>query len=101
MAIEDDIDRQLIRLLEKDARQSSEQLAKKLAVSSTTVRRRLRRLIQQGVLRIVAVVEPKKAGVVLHWKSDSQLWGKMLQPAWGSYNNQARGNTWTGIRIDG
>ena len=81
-AMNDDVDRRLVGLLQKDARQSSETLAKKLAVSSTTVRRRLRKLIQEGVLRIVAVVDPKKVGFPLiafitfdveHGKMDSVM----------------------------
>ncbi len=61
----DDVDKHLVELLQKDARQSSGALAKKLAVSATTVRRRLRKLIKEGVLRVVAVVDPKKVGLPL------------------------------------
>ncbi len=58
----DDIDRALIIELEKDARISSDALAKNLNISSTTIRRRTRRLIQEGIIRIVAVSDPKKLG---------------------------------------
>lgn len=59
------LDQQLVQLLQKDARQSSEALAKQLGVSPTTIRRRIRKLIQSGVMRMVALVDPEKAGFPL------------------------------------
>jgi len=61
----DEIDEQLVTLVGHDARQSSELLAGKLNLSAATVRRRLRRLIQSGLLRIIGVVEPVKFGFSL------------------------------------
>ncbi len=61
----DSIDKPLIQLLGGDALQSSEVLAKQLNVSAATVRRRIRRLIKDGTLRIVAVVDPNKVGLPL------------------------------------
>jgi len=61
----DKIDNQLIQLLGENARQSSYRLATKLKLSPTTVRRRIRKLIQSGVLRIVATVDPDKVGFPL------------------------------------
>jgi len=61
----DSIDEQLINLLMKDARQSSGTLAKQLLVSSSSVRRRMKKLIDQGVIRIVALPEPGKLGLPL------------------------------------
>jgi len=58
----DDIDLALIKELEKDARVSSDALAKSLDISSTTIRRRTRRLIQENVIRIVAIPDLKKLG---------------------------------------
>ena len=57
------IDQELIRLLEKDALQTSEVLARQLHLSSATVRRRLKVLKQSGVIRITALVDPEKMGV--------------------------------------
>jgi len=54
MDIFDEIDHKLINLLKQNAWQRSETLAKVLNISSATVRRRLRRLIQKGTLRAVA-----------------------------------------------
>lgn len=63
MSTYDQIDQELIQLLEKDASQSSEALAGQLCVSPATVRRRLKRLKQSGVLRIMALVDPDKIGL--------------------------------------
>ncbi len=49
--------------LSKDARQSSEAPARRLNVSPATIRRRLRKLLESGMLRIVAVVDPNKVGL--------------------------------------
>ena len=59
------LDERLIHLLENDARQSSEVLAAQLNISPATVRRRVRRLIQSGVIRIVAAVDSSKIGLPL------------------------------------
>jgi len=58
----DSIDVQIVRLLGQDARQDSETLAKQLDMSSATVRRRLRKLIRDDLIRIVGVVDPTKFG---------------------------------------
>lgn len=56
-------DEPLIRLLGKDASQSSDALAKQLSVSAATIRRRIRKLIKDDTLRVVAVVDPDKVGL--------------------------------------
>lgn len=61
----DALDEKLINVLKDNARQSSEKLAKKLNVSPTTVRRRLKRLLRTGAVRMVALIEPEKAGISL------------------------------------
>jgi len=61
----DEIDKKLIKLLEQNAWQRSVALAKVLHISSATVRRRLRRLIQKGVLRAVAFVDPSTVALPL------------------------------------
>jgi len=44
------LDERLIELLSQDARQSSQALAKRLNVSSSTIRRRISKLVKRGVL---------------------------------------------------
>ncbi len=61
----DPIDKRLVRLLEQDAQQSSETLAKQLNLSAATVRRRLRKLIRSDLLRIIGVVDPANFGFPL------------------------------------
>ena len=54
---------QLISLLEENASQTSEERARQLNVSSSTIRRRMKELIRQGTLHIVAIPEPRNIGV--------------------------------------
>lgn len=59
----DDIDEQIIHLLEQNALQSSKAIAKQIHLSSATVRRRLKRLIDSNVLDIVAIRDPIRTGL--------------------------------------
>ena len=61
----DALDDAIIKILERDAWLDSEMLANKLQVSSSTIRRRIKRLKQTGVLRAVAVVDVSKTGIPL------------------------------------
>src|SRR3990170_877211 len=58
----DGLDEQIVQMLEQNARQSSPALAKHLGVSSATVRRRLKRLIDSGILNVVAFRDPARTG---------------------------------------
>lgn len=55
-------DEQIIQLLGQDAWQSSEALAKRIGVSSATIRRRIKKLVNNGTLRVGAFVDPVKIG---------------------------------------
>jgi len=59
----DKTDIALIEILQKDARFTSDELAKQLHVSSATIRRRTQKLLQDDVMRIVAITDPKKIGL--------------------------------------
>ena len=59
------LDERLIELLSQDARQSSQALANQLNVSSSTVRRRIGKLVKRGVLRFAALAEPSEFGFYL------------------------------------
>lgn len=61
MIIKDALDERIITLLGNDARQSSKVLAKQLNVSAATVRRRVGRLIRDGILHYVAAIDSVKA----------------------------------------
>jgi len=59
------IDEQLINLLMQDARKSSEVLAKQLNVHSSTIRRRIKKFVEQKKIHIIALPEPKEIGLPL------------------------------------
>ena len=56
------VDCQLIRLLQKDGRMPNNAIAQELGISEFTVRRRLKRLLDKGIIRIVAVANPIDLG---------------------------------------
>jgi Lrp/AsnC family transcriptional regulator for asnA, asnC and gidA len=58
----DELDRQLIRHLTANGRISNRELARATKVSQVTVANRVRRLISDGLIRIVAVPDPAKLG---------------------------------------
>ncbi len=58
----DDLDLGIIRLLQYDGRLPFTEIAAELGVSEGTVRRRVKRLTESGMLQIVGVVEPKLLG---------------------------------------
>ncbi len=58
----DTIDEQLVRLLQIDSRQSSEELAKQLHVSPRTVRRRIKELTSNKLMRTAVLVDPEAFG---------------------------------------
>jgi Lrp/AsnC family transcriptional regulator for asnA, asnC and gidA len=61
----DSIDEQIVRLLGQNGRQTSKQLAKQLNISAATVRRRIRKLVENDLLHIVGVVDPADFGFPL------------------------------------
>jgi DNA-binding Lrp family transcriptional regulator len=65
MYVPDSIDRNIIRVLGLDTRQSTETLAKKLNISGSTVRRRLRLLSKHGLLHFPAHVKIAEFGLPL------------------------------------
>ena len=58
----DGLDGRIISLLQKDGRISNTDIAKRLDVSEATVRGRIRRLIDDEIIQIVAVSNPLKLG---------------------------------------
>jgi Lrp/AsnC family transcriptional regulator len=62
----DDIDRQLIDILQRDATLSIAQMAERVGLSATPCWKRIQKLEAQGVItRRVAVVDPERVGVGL------------------------------------
>ena len=58
----DELDRKIIALLQLDGRASNAKIAREVGVSEGTVRRRLRRLIQDDVVNVIAVPNLEKLG---------------------------------------
>ncbi len=58
----DELDRKIIALLQMDGRASNAKIAREVGVSEGTVRRRLRRLVDDEVVNVVAVPNLEKLG---------------------------------------
>jgi Lrp/AsnC family transcriptional regulator for asnA, asnC and gidA len=61
----DELDLQIIALLRVDGRRSNREVARRLGVPEATVRYRVRRLTESGVLKIAAAVDPEHLGYAL------------------------------------
>ena len=64
-----DLNQQIIRLLQDDGRAAYDVIGQKLGVSGGTVRNRVTRMRDTGMLRIVAVVDP----VAVDYEADAML----------------------------
>lgn len=62
----DSLDRQIIGELRRDGTQANTDIARRLGVSETTIRSRVRRLVNEGVVRIAAAVNLSRLGYDLH-----------------------------------
>ncbi len=58
----DPVDAQIVNLLRIDGRRTHAELARQMGVTEGAVRKRLKKLSAAGVLRVVAVADPKKLG---------------------------------------
>ncbi|MBL7161688.1 MAG: Lrp/AsnC family transcriptional regulator [Anaerolineales bacterium] len=58
----DRIDQQIIKILSEDGRTPFAQIAKQMGVSTGMIRQRYQRLVQDGVLQIVAITNPLLMG---------------------------------------
>ena len=65
----DDLNQQIIRLLQDDGRAAYDLIAQKLGVSGGTIRNRVARMREAGMLRIVAVADP----VAVDYETDAML----------------------------
>lgn len=59
----DSIDRELIRQLQRDGRRPYTHLAKEVGLSEAAVRQRVQRLLESGVMQVVAVTDPVSLGL--------------------------------------
>ncbi len=61
----DDIDTEIIKLLNINGRTPNTEIAKKLNLSETAIRKRIKKLLDDEVIQIVAVVNHEKLGYIL------------------------------------
>jgi Lrp/AsnC family transcriptional regulator for asnA, asnC and gidA len=61
----DEMDRSIVRLLQRDGRMSNTDIGRLLNVTETTVRKRIGRLLSEGLMSIVAVPTPEAVGMSL------------------------------------
>ncbi|MCT8973915.1 Lrp/AsnC family transcriptional regulator [Microbaculum marinisediminis] len=59
----DDIDQEIVRILQVDGRTNNSEIARRLGVTETTVRKRLSALISGNYIEVVAVPSPFLAGM--------------------------------------
>ena len=65
----DDLNQRIIRVLQDDGRAAYDVIGQQLGVSGGTIRNRVARMREAGMLRIVAVVDP----VAVDYESDAML----------------------------
>lgn len=58
----DELDSKIIALLQEDGRASNAGIARRVGVSEGTVRRRLKRLVQEEYISVVALLDPARMG---------------------------------------
>lgn len=58
----DEIDRRILHFLQEDGRTPYTTIAEALGLAESTIRKRVNRLVEEGVVRIVGVVNPLRTG---------------------------------------
>jgi Lrp/AsnC family transcriptional regulator for asnA, asnC and gidA len=58
----DELDRLILKALQKDGRMPFTHIAREVGVSETTVRTRYSQLVEEGVVRVVGIVDPAALG---------------------------------------
>jgi Lrp/AsnC family transcriptional regulator for asnA, asnC and gidA len=58
----DELDRKIIQILQGNGRASNARIARDVGVSEGTVRRRLKTLVQDGLIKVVALPDPEVLG---------------------------------------
>lgn len=71
----DELDGKIISILQTNGRSSNARIARNVGVSEGTVRRRLKRLVEDAIISIVAIPDPSKIG----YKSEALI-GVQVEP---------------------
>jgi len=61
----DPTDRKIVRALQRNGRSANTDIARKLGLTDTTIRKRIARLVDEGLVHIVAVPTPQAVGVTM------------------------------------
>jgi Lrp/AsnC family transcriptional regulator for asnA, asnC and gidA len=61
----DTTDREIIRALQRNGRTSNTEIGRALGLTETTIRKRIARLVDEGLVHIVAVPTPRAVGMTL------------------------------------
>ena len=81
----DDTDREILRVLQVDGRTSNTEIARRLGVTETTVRKRLAALLEADLVQVVAVPTPRLAGLTVSAIMGISVQLKALQKAKGKH----------------
>lgn len=61
----DNIDREIIRILQRNGRTSNTEIGRSLGLTETTIRKRIARLLAEELVNIVAVPTPRAVGLTI------------------------------------
>jgi len=61
----DGTDREIVRALQRNGRSSNTDIARTLGLTETTIRKRIARLVDEGLVHVVAVPTPEAVGVTM------------------------------------
>jgi DNA-binding Lrp family transcriptional regulator len=90
----DDVSMQIIRELQRDGRRPYTSIAKTVGLSEAAVRQRVQRLLDSGVMQIVAVTDPLRVGLHRDGEAYYVVGADSLSAIRG--NSGARQRTWVG-----
>ncbi len=62
----DNIDREIMSILQKNSRVTNTEIARRLDISEGTVRNRIKKLVDNRIIRNIAVVNPETLGYQVH-----------------------------------
>jgi Lrp/AsnC family transcriptional regulator for asnA, asnC and gidA len=80
-AVIDDVAKRIIEELQRDGRRSYAALAKTVGLSEAAVRQRVQRLIDTGVMQVVAVTDPLQVGFTRQAMIGLRVEGDLIQVA--------------------
>jgi Lrp/AsnC family transcriptional regulator for asnA, asnC and gidA len=79
MARFDSADEKIIGLLRTNGRRTNADLARQLGVTEGAIRKKLRKLTSEGVLKVAAVADPQKLGYAIDVLSGVQVSPRQTQ----------------------